>query len=192
MHQEQRRLVVEVTAVHRSDQRHIVDVLGEVRHDLRDIHAALAVFLKLERRRQQALRLVGRCNVRRHLAHGHLTGVLLERRLGVKQVYLTRPAVHEEVNDRLGLGLEMRRLRTEIVDLPPVGCSGHRRVRSEQIGSQQRGQSRSVESVPEPREEIAAAWTAIPFGGSWVFGLLIHHHPQSIKLNSAEFSIVWQ
>ena len=50
IHQQQRRLVVRHVGVHRADDADVVDAFGDVGKDLADFDAALAVFLKFERR----------------------------------------------------------------------------------------------------------------------------------------------
>ena len=41
-------------------------------------------------------------------------------RLGVKQIHLARPTVHEQVDHRLGLGMEVRLTRFEVEHLFPA------------------------------------------------------------------------
>ena len=51
-----------------------------------------------------------------------LAGVLGEQRLGVERVDVRRPAVHEQVDDVLGLGREVRRVRQQRIAAGRGGC----------------------------------------------------------------------
>ena len=86
--------------------------LADVREELADLDAALAVLLELERRRERrAGAPLGLQRDRQRLA-----GVLRERRLGVERVDVRRAAVHEQVDDALRLGGKRRLLRRERID----------------------------------------------------------------------------
>ena len=60
------------------------------------------------------------------LVEVRLAVVLVEHRLGVEQVHLARAAVHEQMNDGLGLRLEVRRAGPEVAG-DGVASSAHRR-----------------------------------------------------------------
>ena len=62
VHHQERRLVVGRVGVHRADDANVVDDLADVREQLADLDAAVALFAEGERRRQQAAALgaVGR------------------------------------------------------------------------------------------------------------------------------------
>ena len=95
------RLVGGHVGPHRADDAHVVDEVAEVREELADLQAALALLLELERRRE------------RHAvqARQRLVGVLGEGRLGIPGVDVRRPAAGEDVDDMLGLGGEVHRVR---------------------------------------------------------------------------------
>jgi hypothetical protein len=95
VHLEQRRTVRGAQRVHRANQRDVVDVLRDVREQLRDFHAALAVLLERPRRRQEAAR---RAHDRLHFAHArHRLALVLEQgRLGIEGVDLADAAVAED------------------------------------------------------------------------------------------------
>ena len=76
-------------AVERPDERHLVDLAGEVREDLRDLDAALPVPLELERARHERTGV----SLANHHRVGHrLAGVLLQGRLRVEGVDLADTA----------------------------------------------------------------------------------------------------
>src|SRR5262249_25463309 len=54
----------------------------------------------------------------RDLVEIGLTMMAVERRLGVKQVHLARPAIHEQMDDRARFGCDMRQARGEIGKSP--------------------------------------------------------------------------
>src|SRR5438046_5010099 len=102
--------MVERVRGHRFYNGNVIENVSEVRECLGDFRAALAVPVKFELGREQ-----GRIGLyeRVLLAHDHFFGnwlavIFLQRRFVVEQVELARRAAHEEVNDSLGFGLEMR------------------------------------------------------------------------------------
>ena len=99
MNQVQRRLVIEMLAVHRPYQRDVVNDLAEMRHQIRDFHAAFAPTRKLVGRRHHAADLVGELDLRHDVSRRRAAGMLLEQRLVIEQINLARAAVHEEMND---------------------------------------------------------------------------------------------
>ncbi len=88
----------------RVDERHLVDVLGHVREDLGDPRPALAVLGQLERRLHQRADLVGEEAGVLVEALEFLPVALVEFGLVVPGIDVGRPAVHEQPDDRLGLG----------------------------------------------------------------------------------------
>ena len=86
--------------------------LRDVREQRRDIPAALAVLLELPRARSSGVSpLVNWLTILPKLVGQRLAVVLFERRLGIERVDLARAADHEQEDDRLRLGREVRRLR---------------------------------------------------------------------------------
>ncbi len=100
---------------HGLDHGDVVHLLGQVRHDFRNPRARLAVLREFERTPQQAARAFRGREVRRYLIEIGLSVMLVERGLGIEQVHLTRPAMHEQLDDRCRLGLEMGRSRFQVV-----------------------------------------------------------------------------
>ena len=145
----------QVGGVHRADEGDVVHHAGEVRHHLRDPRAALAVPGELERAAHQGAGVLDELDFARDLVEVRLAVVLVERRLGVEQVHLAGAAVHEQMDDRLGLGREVRRARLEV----------DRRIRrlfrgedggGAEVAAEQVGQGRPGDAAGHPVEETAA------------------------------------
>ena len=118
-------LVVGRVGHHRADHAEVVDVLGRPGEDLADLDPALAVLLEPKRRRRARPRLALRGQVP---LGQRLALVLLQERLGVEGVDLRRPTVQIDVDDMLGLGGEVRRLRRQrIADRRTAPRPGPRR-----------------------------------------------------------------
>src|SRR5262249_46503768 len=97
-----------------AQKRDVVNALRELRHQVADPLPALAVLLELARARQEAG--IALSELTRELAQTlrqRLATPLLEFRLRIKEVERRRPADHEHEDDRLGLRLEMRLLRSQ-------------------------------------------------------------------------------
>ena len=134
---------------HRADHADIVDALGGFREKLAHFDAALPVFLKLEHRRERRPGLALGPQV---LRRQRLPLVLGKRGLRVERVDVRRPAVHEQVDDALGLRRELGQPRRQRVDLP--GRRG--RFRSKQSGLlQQRRQRQAAHAHATAAEQIA-------------------------------------
>ena len=99
VHHQHRRLVVRDVGVHRADHADVVGARADVREELADLEAALAVALERERRLHQRAGLaLGRDGAARQ----RLAVVLVEHRLRIEAVDLRQPAVHEQEDDVLG------------------------------------------------------------------------------------------
>ena len=97
--------------MHRVDETYVVHHLAYLGKNITDPLAALAVLLEAKRRGHQAvLRVPQRLAVNKARA---FAGVLRERRLVVKRIDLRWATRHEQLNDVLGLGREVRRLWRE-------------------------------------------------------------------------------
>ena len=158
LHDEDRRFVIEVRGEHRADEGDVVDLLRQVRQDLGNLHARLAVLGELVRRRHESASLVDELDIVGQIASRRLPFVLRESGFGVKQIHLAWPAVHEELDDGLRLGLEVRLALLEVVDAA-LADRPRRRARVQQVPPQQRCQRRAVQPVPDAGEEIAARRT---------------------------------
>src|SRR5579885_3186167 len=89
------------------DERHPIDVAGNVRKDFRAPFAALAVLPEAKRRLHHRPDLIGEEAGVLVEAGERLPVALFELRLVVPRIDLACPAVQEEPNDGLGLGGEM-------------------------------------------------------------------------------------
>lgn len=137
------RLAVIVHArVHGTDERDVIDDVGEVRQQLADIHAALAVLLELPRAAHALAAGAGGIVVF-HFAWEILAVVLGEFGLGIKQIHVARPALHEHGDHGLGLPKAMRHLGLQI----KMARADLLRAGEEVLVSQQRGQSDTADAV---------------------------------------------
>ena len=103
--------VVELVGPHRVDDRHVVDDRGEVRQQLADPRAALAVLGELVGRAEELGRALDEGEplaLEDFLGAGRAVE-LVELGLVVEQVVLRRRAGHVQVDDPLGLGRQQRR-----------------------------------------------------------------------------------
>lgn len=98
--------------VHRPDHAQVVRMLGQMRIEAADRQPALPVV----REREDALTEVPHrapVGAQSQLRRVTLPVPLVEFRLGIKRVDLTRPAVHEQEHDMLGLRRKVRRPRRQ-------------------------------------------------------------------------------
>jgi hypothetical protein len=95
----------------RINERHVVDMRGQIRKNLRPPRAALAVLFEGERRLHQRPDAAGKKSGVLVEAVQFLAIALFEFRLVVPRVDLALPAVHKKPDHRLGLGRKMRRPR---------------------------------------------------------------------------------
>ena len=98
--------MVGVVGVQRAEDAQVVGAGGQVRQQLADLQAALAVLAELERAPASGRRSA--FSVRSSTACGPLAGELVDGRLGVEQVAAERAAVHEQLDDALGPRREVR------------------------------------------------------------------------------------
>src|SRR4051794_18484305 len=108
--------MVEMLAVHGSNQTDIVRDTTQTWEQFGEFHPALAVSDKPEGRRQHGADLVGEFDLVYDVATRRRACELLQHRLRIEQVHLTRAAILEQLNDGFRFGREMRRLRFQIVD----------------------------------------------------------------------------
>jgi len=92
--------------LHRADDGNVVNTLGDVRKDLADFDAALAVSLKFERGGHDRAGLAFGREV--HRGRKFFAGVFRESRLGIERVEMRGAAPHEQVNHPLGLTKKLR------------------------------------------------------------------------------------
>ena len=146
---EQGRRVVVRVGVTRMQKRHLVDMAGQVRKDLRDPRPRLPVLLKLKRRPHDRSDVLG-----------EKAGVLVEplqllpialgqAGLVVPGVDLAGATIHEQPDDRLRRGGKMSRPRRQRVD--PGGG-----VRHQTLPGQQVGQCQAATAQPRTRQKPPA------------------------------------
>ena len=143
--------VIVRSAVHRVDERDVVDVLSGFREHLGHQLARLSHPLELEGARHQRTRVA--------LTHMDITNAALVERLArifhqplfvVPEIDGARPAGHEERDHRLGARLEVRRL-----DRIRIGPERRRRARIRRCGRCQ--QSLLIQQIRESEAADAAA-----------------------------------
>ena len=166
VHHDERGLVVGDFGVDGADDADVVDALADVGEELADFDAALAVALELEGRLHEGAGLALVAEV----AAGHgLAVVLGEHGLGVEAVDVRQAAVHEEEDDVLCLGLEVR-----VLDHPRAGGIGD--VSLGDRLSDDAGEAHHGESATDFAKSITASdWFRFLTGhrlASWDFFIL--------------------
>ena len=162
VHEELCRRVVEHVRRAGADEAHVVHDPRRARKQLAHPHSGLPVAAEGALRSEQlGLVLERAVHEREPLAReirigDRLAVELRETRLGVEQVELRRPAGHEEVDDVLGAGRMMRRLRRERMR--------RRRCRGERAAVQQRTERDGAQPEPAAAEEVAAGESKQRFG----------------------------
>ena len=81
--------------VHGANERQVVGMLGHIGEQLRDVHAALAVFFEPERRGHQPARISHNGHNRTNSSH-RLALALEQLGLRIKGIHLTHAAVAED------------------------------------------------------------------------------------------------
>ena len=110
IHFKHRRRVIIRLREARIDERHVVDVLRNVREDLRSMSARFSMLPKLERRRKHLA--AGREKACLGIGSFELVAVaMLEFRFVIERVDLRRASRHEEPDDSLGRGGVVRLTR---------------------------------------------------------------------------------
>ena len=95
-------------AVTALEERDVIHALRQMRHQVGDPLAAVAMALEFPRRWQQARIALGELAGELAKAFGQrLAAPFFQFQLGVKQIERRRPADHEHKDDRLGLALEV-------------------------------------------------------------------------------------
>ena len=98
----------------RADDGNVVHMRRDLRIPVRNPDAALAILFERPLRRHERIgpRAHGRDGTTKRGRHG-LARQLLQCRLGVEQVKMTRSSLHEKPDDRLRTGRVMSRLRAQ-------------------------------------------------------------------------------
>ena len=142
-----RRAVVEHVRFHAADPSHVVDDLFVVRQQFRKVHAAVAVLGELAIATQYRRRAFekGEPLPFDERTRDRLPVELVQLGLRREEFELARPAGHEQEDDRLGGGFEVRRLRRErILALGPG------------VAVQQPGEGDGTEAQAAVVEEVSA------------------------------------
>ena len=113
LNQIHRRLVRNVRGVEGANERDVIDVPRQVGQCVRHPHAALAVTRKLEGAAHERAGVLDVLDLARNLVGISLAVVRIERGLGIEQIHLARPAIHEQVDHGLRLGRNVRRPGTK-------------------------------------------------------------------------------
>ena len=133
--------------IERADEAEIVNALGDVWKQSRDIASALAILIEFPRTLQKRRIALGELADDGAVARGKkLAIVFVERGLGIESVEVAGRADHEQEDHRLGARLEVRRLGGESIHALRGACRGR----------QQRGQRDGAETVRGADEDIAA------------------------------------
>ena len=83
------------------------------------------------------------------ISRERLAVVSIQLRLGIEEIHLARPAIHEKLNDRFCLGRVMSLLRLQVKRL--MRC-----LRPEKVIAQQRCQCRTEDAIAGAGEKISA------------------------------------
>ena len=158
IHQHQGRLVIGQLGLHRADDRDVVDALADLRKQLADFDAALAVFLKLERRRKRRAGLSLGANI---FDGQRFAGVFGQRGFGIERIDMRRPAVEEKVNHPFGFGRKLRRFGRERVNRLFPGRGKKKKIRfAEGGGKKPRAHDppAATQKIPPRQKRIFKAW----------------------------------
>ena len=183
-------LVVAVQGEHRADHGEVIGVPGDVRQRLGELQARPAVPGEPIRAAEQ---VAGELLVVGHFLGRRLAVVFGEHRLGVEQIDVARPAVHEELDDGLGPRGLVRGARPD-VKRPASGrrCLGPHAVDSP------RSAARTIPPKPPPRRGQRLAASRPQRASGRAIGVGIGWSPvrvnrcQSTYANSFELMSIWQ
>ncbi len=153
MHGVNRLAVVRDPRIHRANDRNVIDHPSQVRQQLGDFRSARTLFGKLPRRAKHLGTRLSRVVVL-HLAGELLPVEFVELRLGIEQVHLARPALHEHRDHRLGPRRKARRLRLQVIRRldqvrlveQRLGIRGQQPLIAQQCGQSNRAQAKAAAS----------------------------------------------
>jgi hypothetical protein len=140
--------VVAVFREQGTDDGNLIGMTGDVRQRLRKLQAGLTVLVELVRALEQ---VAGDLLVIGHFLRRRLAVVFLQQRLGIEQVDVARPAVHEQLNHRPGLRGEVRWFRLHIEG----GRSGRIRAKRFVIPEESR-QSQAAKAAAKASQHATA------------------------------------
>jgi hypothetical protein len=134
---------------HRTHQTQLIGQCAELRKQVADFQSALAVFLKIERRRKSCAGFALRLDI---FAGQWFAGVFRQIRFRIKCVYVRWPAIQEKMNDTLGFARKMGRLGGKWIDAVRRVC-----VWDKQTGvTKQSGEAERAHPHPTLTQEIAS------------------------------------
>ena len=135
--------------VHATQHANVVDTFADIRENLADLDPRLPIFLELERRLHQ---VAGRPFGLDVGCRGLLTVILRQQRFRIEGIHLRRTTVHEEMNDALGFGLEVRGFRGQ----RRTGCF-HRRIGGQEtLLLENRRETEATKAGAEALQQVAA------------------------------------
>ena len=181
--------VIVRASVDRSDDGQLIDVPADVRKNLRDLDAALAVLLEREGAgHQRAREALPHNHVARHFSVDRLAGVFRQRRFRIPRVHLARPAAHEQGNHRFRARREVRRLGRVRIDAHGSGpariiTGNGRRAGQQSLLLEQVRQREPADASAGSKQEIAA----VPE----VLRAFMRHRGYLMYRNSFRFTITW-
>ena len=135
LHDEDARLMVEVGGKHGPDQGDVIDLPGQMRHNLGNLDSGFPVLGEAKRRRHQSPGLVGELDIVGQIPAGRPATVLFQHGLRIKQINLAGTTIHEQMDYGLCLRLEVGCSRIQVIDLAPG--AGQDRVGRKQISPQE-------------------------------------------------------
>ena len=155
VHHQLAGMMVERLGVHRADQGDVVGAGRQVRQEVGQLHAALAVLRELARAAHQTGALLldeGEADVLGHRLGQLLAVQLVELGLGVEEVDLAGSAFEIDADARLGLGGEVRGLgRQWIGVIRRLGLGGE-----EAVVAEHRRQGQHADAAGRGGQEVAA------------------------------------
>ena len=116
MHPQRRVVVIGMTRMHRTDERDVIRLIGDVREQIAHFDSALAARRKLPvGPLQKNLFVAGPIASFRMIKNHLLPMVGNQLRLGIERINVRNSATHEQENHRLGLRRKMRVARCDRV-----------------------------------------------------------------------------
>src|SRR5436190_8608248 len=168
--------MIELRGMHRPDQRDVICTSGDVRQQIGNLHAALAVLAEHPLRAHHRGRVLLQERELRISHDGRRQGlavILIEQGFRIEEVHLAGAALQEDEDATLSRRREMRFARGQ-----RVRWKAGFRIRGEQaVLSEESGEREATEPTRAGGEEIAARLDKTVFGG----------HGQSRLMNSSTF-----
>ena len=127
---------------HAADEAEVVDDFGGVGEHLRDVHAALAIFLEFEGGGEEGVDVIGLVDF--DAAGEGFAGHFVKEGLGIEEIHLAGAAVLDELDDGFGLGGEMDGAGVQI------------RIDGGRGGLEEAGEGDAAEAKGRALEELAA------------------------------------